>query len=84
MGADNGTDALRKRRFHPVLRTDPPTDRPFNGKNDFRSDIRFLIMNYRNETNLKIICSISIRIIVFPNPWVSLGLHNGGLALLLE
>ena len=50
MWEDNRTDALR---------TDPPTDQPFNGKNGFRSDTRFLIMNHSNRTNLKNICSIS-------------------------
>ena len=43
-GADNRTNALR---------TDPPTDLPFNGKNGFRSDTRFLKINHSNETNLK-------------------------------
>ena len=53
-GADNRTDAL----WTDALRTDPPTDRPFNGQNGFRSDTCFLIMNHSNQTNLKIICSI--------------------------
>ena len=71
LGADNRTDNLR---------TDPPTDRPFNGLNGFRSDTHFLIMNHSNEMNLKIICSIrqnQIRIMVFLR-WVRLGLRTMG------